>query len=190
MQTAMRRLRIPSEGRKLFMYKKATTALLLLAAVFMQCAVFQIFEIASVKPNILLIVVVSLGLMRGRRSGLIIGFAGGVMMDIFFPYRLGMQALIYMWLGFWAGSFYRIYYDDDIKTPMLLTAVGDLMYGVYYYMMTFLLRGRVHLLYYLNRIILPELVYTMIITIVIYRLLYHLNRHMCKRDKRSIESFV
>lgn len=172
------------------MFKKVTTAVLLLITVFLQCAVFQIFQIASIKPNILLIVVVSLGLMRGRRSGLLIGFWGGLIMDIFFPFRLGMQALIYMWLGYWAGSFYRIYYDDDIKTPMLLAALGDLMYGVYYYVLTFLLRGRINLFYYLSRIILPELVYTLLITILIYRLLYHLNKQMCKRDKRSIESLV
>ena len=172
------------------MIRKLVMGLLTLAAVLLQCIVFQVFSIASIKPNLVLILAVSFGLMRGRMSGLLTGFAGGLLIDLLFPGQLGFHALICMWLGYSAGFCYRIFYDDDIKTPVLLIGIADLLYGIYQYLFTFLLRGRIHFFFYLNRIIIPEILYTVLVTIVTYRLLYRINQQLNKTDKRSIDSLV
>ena len=104
-------------------------AILIFVTVIAQCLLFQVFEIASIKPNLLLILTCSFGLMRGRTSGLLTGFFSGLTLDILFPGQLGMQALIYMWIGYFSGYCYRIFYDDDIKTPRMLVTIGDLVYG-------------------------------------------------------------
>ena len=97
----------------------------------LQCLFFQVFEIASVKPNLLLILTVSFGLIRGRKGGLLTGFFSGLALDVMFPGQLGFQALIYMWIGFASGFGYRIFYDDDIKTPVMMVCIADLAYGLY-----------------------------------------------------------
>ena len=102
----------------------------------------------------------------------------------------GFQALIYMWIGYMAGFLYRIFYDDDIKTPLLLAAAAEIFYGLYQYVFTFLLRGRVHFLFYLNRIIVPELLYTLMMTLIMYKFLYWFNQKLNRTDKRSIDSLV
>ncbi len=165
-------------------------AVLIIVTAFLQCCLFQLFEIASIKPNLLLIIAVSFGLMRGRRSGLLTGFFCGLVLDICFPGQLGFQSLIYMWLGFGAGCFYRIFYDDDIKTPLLLLAGADLIYGIYQYALTFMLRGRINFPFYLNRIIIPEILYTLIMTLFTYKLLYSINKRLSRTDKRSVDSLV
>lgn len=164
--------------------------ILIIICTLLQCSVFQFIEIASIKPNLLLIVTVSFGLMRGRKSGLTTGFFCGLCCDLFFENILGFQALVYMWIGYLAGYFYRIFYDDDIKTPLLLISVADLLYGGCQYFFTFLIRGRINFFFYLGRIIIPEILYTIILTIVTYRILYSINRKLCKTDKRSIDSLV
>lgn len=172
------------------MIRRISTALLIFAAVILQCCVFQVFEIASIKPNLLIILTVSFALMRGSRSGLLIGFFGGLLMDILFPGTMGFQALVYMWIGYLFGNAYRIFYDDDIKTPLLFITLADLLYGIIYYFFQFALRGRIHFFWYLGRIIIPEALYTIIITLLTYRLLYSINRKLDKADKRSIDSLV
>ena len=172
------------------MKRKITMALMIFIAAILQCSVFQWAEIASVKPNLLIILTVSFGLMRGRRSGLLTGFFCGLCCDLFFEGTLGFQALVYMWIGYFAGYFYRIFYDDDIKTPLLLIMAADLIYGISQYVFTFLFRGRMHVGFYLGRIIIPEMLYTIILTIFTYRLIYHINRRLSKTDKRSIDSLV
>ena len=163
---------------------------LIVLTVFAQCSLFQYFAVASIRPNLLLILTVSFALMRGQKSGMLTGFFSGLCMDIFFPGTIGFQALIYMWIGYICGCFYRYFYDDDIKTPLLLVSAADLAYGFYQYVFTFLLRGRIHFLFYLRRIMIPEMLYTIVMTLLTYGLLYRLNRLLSKTDRRRIDSIV
>ena len=111
-------------------------------------------------------------------------------MDLLYPGTLGFNALIYMWIGWACGYFFRIFYDDDIKTPLLLVFCGDFAYGLYCYILTFLLRGRIHFFFYLTRIIIPEAVYTLMMTLVLYGLLYRINKWLARSDKRSMDHFA
>ena len=71
-----------------------------------------------------------------------------------------------------------------------MTGAASLCYGIYCYLFSFFLRGRLNFLFYLNRIIIPEALYTILITILLYRILYLLNQKMNRFDKRSIDSLV
>lgn len=171
------------------MKRKITMAVLILVSILLQSTVCQMIAIASIKPNLLIILIVSFGLMRGRRAGMLTGFFCGLLTDIFFESVLGFNAVIYMWVGYFSGYFYRIFYDDDIKTPLLLISVSDAAYGVIQYAFRFLLRGRIDFFYYLGRVILPEMFYTLILTIICYRILYSINKKLSLSDK-GVDNFV
>lgn len=138
----------------------------------------------------MVILTVSFGLMRGKREGMFVGFLGGILSDLFFGNALGFTALLYVVIGYSCGFCYRIFYDDDVKMPVLLIAVSDAGYGTAMYLFQFLLRGRVEFFYYLRRIIIPEMIYTVVATLVFYRLLLLLNRKLEKAEQRSVGSFV
>ncbi len=172
------------------MKRKTTMIILILVCTILQSTVCQMIAVGQIKPNLLIILTVSFGLMRGRRDGLLTGFFCGLISDIFFENIIGFHALLYLWVGYYSGYFYRIFYDDDIKTPLLLISVCDLVYGILQYGFLFLMRGRIHFFYYLGRIIMPEVVYTLLLTIVCYRILYQINRQLNLTDKRSVDSIV
>ncbi len=172
------------------MRRKLTMAALILVSIILQSSVCEMISIASIKPNLLIILTVSFGLMRGRKDGMLIGFFCGLLTDIFFSSIVGFNALIYLWVGYFSGNFYRIFYDDDIKTPLFLISVSDLVFGIAQYVFLFLMRGRIHFFFYLGRIILPEVLYTLILTIVVYRILYAINRRLTLTDKGGVDSFV
>lgn len=172
------------------MRRKAAMLIMIFACVILQSTVCEMIAIGQIKPNLLIILTVSFGLMRGRRDGLVTGFLCGLTSDLFFESIVGFHALLYMWVGYYSGYFYRIFYDDDIKTPLFLISVCDLVYGILQYGFLFLMRGRIHFFYYLGRIILPEVVYTLLLTIVCYRILYRINERLSLTDKRSVDSIV
>ena len=172
------------------MKRKVTMLVLILASIILQSTVCQMIAIGSIKPNLLIILTVSFGLMRGRRDGLVTGFFCGLLSDLFFNSIIGFHALLYMWVGYFSGYFYRIFYDDDIKTPILLISICDVVYGILQYGCLFLMRGRIHFFFYLKRIILPEMIYTLLLTIICYQLLYKINKHLSMTDKRSVDYFV
>ena len=157
------------------MRRKLTMAVLILVSIILQSTVCQMISIASIKPNLLIILTV---------------FFCGLLTDIFFNTIIGFNALIYLWVGYFSGNFYRIFYDDDIKTPLFLISVSDVVYGIVQYGFLFLMRGRIHFFYYLGRIILPEMLYTLILTFVVYQILYAINKKLCMTDRGGTSSFV
>ena len=74
----------------------------------LQSTLLQKIAIGSITPNLLLILCVSMGLMRGRKSGLWTGFFSGLLVDLFYGSVFGFYALIYMYAGFFSGYAFRI----------------------------------------------------------------------------------
>ena len=94
------------------------TALVILVAYVLQCTVFPVLDIAGIKPNLLLIVTASFGFMRGSKSGMLVGFLSGLLIDIQFGKMIGFYALIYLVVGFLNGLFEQKceeIYSDSIK---------------------------------------------------------------------------
>lgn len=164
------------------MRRKIILAVLILLTFILQGTIFQTLSIASIAPNLLLILTVSFGFMRGKREGLIIGFFSGLLVDIFYGNMVGFYALLYMYIGFFNGFLYKVFYDEDIKVPMVLVAVSDLAYGVIVYGLQFLLRGRLDFFGYLRHIIFPEMVYTVLLTVIFYRIFYKLNHWLADNE--------
>lgn len=170
------------------MRSKAVLFFTIIICFILQTTVLHLISIGSITPNLLLILCVSMGLMRGRKSGMWTGFFCGLLIDLFYGSLFGFYALIYMYAGFFSGYAFRIYYDDDIKVPMLLTAIMDLLYNLAVYILQFLLRGRIGLFTYLYRIIIPEIVYTVFLTVIVYKIFYFINRRFMTPARKESES--
>ncbi|MDO4648646.1 MAG: rod shape-determining protein MreD [Eubacteriales bacterium] len=170
------------------MKSKIILFLTILCSFLLQSTVVHSISLGSISPNLILILVVSFGLMRGRKSGLWVGFFSGILIDIFYGYPFGFYALIYMYIGFFSGYAHRICYDDDLKVPVLLVTVSDFVYNIAVYGLQFLLRGRTGLFTYLYRIILPEVFYTAILTLIVYRVFHYINYHFLSAIRKESES--
>lgn len=129
-------------------------------------------------PNLLLILVVSTAYMRGRSSGLIIGFFSGLLIDIMFGSLFGLYALFLMVIGYVAGYTNKIYSKDDYALPLILIAIADFVYQFLYYIFEFLLRGKLDILFYLRKIIIPEIIYTVAAATVVYKLLHIIDNRL------------
>lgn len=170
------------------MKSKITLFFTILICFLLQSTVISRIAIGSITPNLILILCISMGLMRGRKSGMWTGFFCGFLVDMFYGSVFGFYALIYMYIGFLSGYAHRICYDDDVKVPIFLVGTGDILYGLAVYALQFLLRGRLGLGTYLSRIILPETFYTIILTLIVYRVFYYINYHLMSPLKKESES--
>ena len=141
----------------------------------LQTTLFKTLSFANISPTLLIIAVSSFGFMRGKKEGLWVGFFCGLLID--------------MYIGFINGLFQKRFYPDDIKLPMLLIGGSDLFYNLVVYFFMFLLRGRFSFLYYLKSIIIPEFVYTMVISILLYLVFLKLNQKLEAHEKRRAKKF-
>lgn len=118
------------------------------------------------------------------------GFFCGLLTDIFFGQVIGFYAIIYMYIGYANGMFHRVFFPEDIKLPLFLITVSDLAYGFAVYVLLYLLRGRFELPFYFLHVILPEMVYTIVLTVLVYPVNLKINRKFDEIEKRSEKKFV
>lgn len=170
------------------MKNKIVLFITIIVCFLLQCTVIDYISIGSITPNLPLILCVAMGLMRGRKVGLWTGFFSGLFIDFFYGSLFGFYALIYMYVGFISGYAFRSFYDDDLKVPIFLVAGTDLLYNLAVYGLQFLLRGRLGFWTYIYRIIIPEIVYTVFLTIIVYRAFYWINYHLMDTVRKESES--
>lgn len=171
------------------MRRKITLILIILICYLLQSTVFQAISFAGITPNLMIIIVSSVGFMWGRKEGMFVGIICGLLIDIFCGFYLGVYALLYMYLGYANGFFQKRFYPDDIKLPMLLISASDIICNLVIYLVMFLLRGRFDFLYYLKAIIIPEFVYTMVISIFLYYILLKICQGVEVHEKRRAKKF-
>lgn len=157
------------------MRRGITLFLIIVISFLMQTTLFQALSFAGIVPNLLVIITSSFGFMRGSREGMIVGFFCGLLIDIFFGFYLGVYALLYLYIGFFNGFFRKWFYPDDLRLPMTLIGISDIVCNLLIYFVLFLMRGRTNFQYYFTGIVIPEFVYTMLITIVLYYILLKIN---------------
>jgi len=166
------------------------TIIIITVCFLLQCTVFQKLSFASISPNLLIIVTASFGVMRGRKEGMWIGFLCGIITDIFFGDLIGFYALFYTILGYANGFFKRIFYPEDIKLPLFLIGASDFLLGNAVCLLMFIMRSRFDYWYYMGNIIIPELIYTILVTLVLYQIILKINQKLESEEKRSASKFV
>ena len=167
------------------MYRKVTMLLLILIGYLLQSTMIRILPLGGVAPNFLIILTSCFGFMKGKKDGMFVGFISGLIIDILFGGLIGFYALIYMVIGYLNGFFASIFYPEDVKLPVVLITSSELVYCFIVYVFRFLIQGKLRFGYYLLHIILPEIVYTIFVTIIIYKVILNINEWLEDMERRN-----
>ncbi len=70
--------------------------------------------------------------------------------------------------------------------PMILCVISELIYNASLIFLKFISTGNVDLSYSIKKIVLPEIFFSLLITLLLYRVILHFNRALdYKEDKRG-----
>lgn len=172
------------------MKRKLITAVIIIICFLLQSTIMREFAIGNICPNLLLVVTASFGFMRGTKSGMYVGLTCGLFIDLFWGGLLGFHMLLFVIIGYFNGSFQRLFFDEDIKLPIGLIAVSELIYGIAVYFFGYMLQGDFAFGTHLFQVIIPELVYTILATLVLYQIILHINKKLEIEEQRSASKFV
>lgn len=148
----------------------------------LQTSVFSFFRISGIVPNCLLILVITVAYTRGQISSLFVGFFSGLLLDLCFSQTVGFCSILYMTVAFLAGYTNKIYDERDYFIPGLLGFVGELIYSFLYYVLFFLLRGKLELPTYFIYTILPRSFYTVLLTFLLYPIFHGMHRLLLRLE--------
>lgn len=158
--------------------------LFIVLAFTVQNCIFPLLPFLSASPNLILILVFTFGFIYGKEAGMLYGLAAGILLDLFGGGPFGFYTLIYIYIGYVNGICTKYYYEDYITLPLVLCVINELAYNLYIYVFRFLLRNRLDFLYYAKEIIIPEIIFTVVITLCFYRLFLFASRKLEALDKR------
>ena len=112
-------------------------------AAFLQVVIVSSLVIAGGAPDLLLVVVVALGLLRGSVPGAVLGFVGGLVVDVVTLGTLGVTSLILTLAGFWAGRYAETTGRDRRLAPLIAVGTITVLAGAFGYLLHYLLDAEV-----------------------------------------------
>ena len=155
--------------------KKALSILCLILTFFiiyfLQANFFTWFNIATIMPNVYVILVLFIGLFVKRKIGLACGIGFGLYLDIVLGKTIGTSALALGIVGF-LGEIFSKNFSKDSRFIVCLMVIGTTaVYEIIVYLLTMLrTEGTVEILAFL-KILLIEMLFNGLITIIIYPLI-------------------
>jgi rod shape-determining protein MreD len=105
---------------------------MLLVALLLQTSVLVRLRIFGVMPDFMLLIAVAAGITAGPTRGAGLGFAAGMVIDLFLPTPLGLSALVFTLVGYGVGVANTGVIRSAWYIPML-TAGGGSVAGVVLY---------------------------------------------------------
>ncbi|MDX6402016.1 MAG: hypothetical protein QOF27_2622 [Gaiellaceae bacterium] len=153
----------------------AKAAGLLFVVVVVQLSVMANVDILGGHPNLLLVSVVCVSLLRGAVFGAVAGFSAGLLADTGVFGTLGFTALLLTLAGYWTGRYGETTGRDRAHAPLLSIAVITLLYQIAALVFRYLL-GEPAPARHIFAALLPTVILNLILTIPLYALTRRLLR--------------
>jgi len=137
--------------------------ILLFISLLLQSTVLHRLSIAGAYPDLILVVTIMIGLLRGTGYGAAVGFIGGLLQDILIGRFIGMNALVKMIVGYLVGLTEEKVFKENFITPFAAVLLGTLLSELLLWLL-FRLYGRsIPFMSVLLRIILPGTAYNCLV---------------------------
>jgi rod shape-determining protein MreD len=146
--------------------------------ILVQATLAEYIRIYGVKPNILLVFIISVALLRGNVEGAVVGFFTGLSQDMLSGKILGFYSLLGLYLGTIIGSVNKRLYRDNFAVIVFFTFISTVIYEWLVYFLNTFMRNQIDLIYPFTHVILPEAIYNSVISILVYAVVLRLDMRL------------
>jgi rod shape-determining protein MreD len=155
---------------------------LLATVAILQSSIVSHFRIWGVFADLPLLVVVSWGLLRGPREGLVWGFIAGLTVDLFSGAPFGAATFGLMAVGFLSGLGQSTVFRSQVLLPLITVLLATIVYDMLFLLVVWISGYPVTWLDSLFRLILPSAVLNTALTPVIFVITRWLNTRFGREE--------
>lgn len=137
---------------------------------FLQSNFFTWFNIAGIMPNLYVILILFIGLFFGKKLGLIFGIIIGLYLDIVAKNSIGISSIAFGTIGLLAEILSKDFSKDSRLTIILIVAAATTLYETAIYIFNNVINN-IPFEFGFIKILIIELIFNSIITIIIYPLM-------------------
>ena len=157
------------------------SALVLFVAAIMQVSIFSQVHLVYGVPDLLLVSLVSVALLRGTVVGAAGGFFGGLLLDTARLGTLGLSSLVLTILGYWIGRYGETTGRDRGHAPYLSVTVVTILYAFGLLVVNFVLGDRAPAGDVMRGLV-PTILLNLVLTAPVYALVRRLLRPLERAD--------
>ncbi len=170
--------RLSMKGLSKDYLKWAAYGLILILTTIVQALPHGLPTIAGGRPLLMIPVVVCIAMFEGPVDGAIAGMAGGLLWDLFSDRLLGFNALILLILCCACGLLSQLLIRNNLISSMLMVCASLIVQGVLDWFFNHVLVRQPEPLYALLHLTIPRIVYTLVLTPLLYLVVYAVCRFL------------
>ena len=158
---------------------------------FLQVNFFSWFNLAGVKPNLFVVLAFTIGLFAGKSKGMTFGAIMGICLDFFLGKNIGLTAIMLGLVGFLGGYLDNKFSKDSRFTMIIMIIIVTLIYEIGIYVFNHFINNVNINGLLLIRIMISEIFYNIILTIILYPLILKLGYKLEKtyKDNRILTRY-
>lgn len=138
---------------------------------FLQVGVFSHLPIAGVMPNLFVILILYIGLFANAINAIGFAIIIGLFLDLLYGNTIGVSAIMLCIIGY-LGSYFDKNFSKENKVTILLMAIGStIIYEFGFYVLNGLILQYNFEWFKFIRILIFEIIYNSLITILLYPLI-------------------
>jgi rod shape-determining protein MreD len=142
----------------------------LLLAVLVQVSIAGWIEVAEGHPDVVLVVLVAVALLRGPIFGATAGFWAGLVLDTASLETFGLTSLLLTIAGYWAGRFGDVTTRASAHPPLLAVGLATVGVALGSAVLHFMLGESISAGYFFAGVLLPTLALNMLLAYPLYGL--------------------
>ncbi len=137
----------------------------------LQANFFSWFSISGIMPNLFVIFILFIGLFGNKTMGTIYGIVIGLLLDLILGTKIGINMVGLGLIGFLATLFDKNFSKDSRMTIMVMVVVATIIFEVISYLIRYVwVVINLEIINFI-KILVIEIIYNVIITIIIYPLI-------------------
>ena len=144
-------------------------ALIIVENYILQSTILSHINVFGIIPNTGLIIIVAIALLRGRRTGGIVGLLVGLLQDVMFSPVMGVNGFYIFFVGYFVGMIEDKLSKDNLLIPFIMTAGTTIVYHLLYYMFMYFLGYGIDFSVFFKDVVILETLCNGFISILIYK---------------------
>jgi rod shape-determining protein MreD len=152
----------------------AKAALLIFVAAILQVTIFAPIDILGGYPDLVLVTLMAIALLRGSIYGAALGFFAGLLVDTATLGTLGVTSLLLTIAGYWIGRYGETTGRDRLHAPFVAVAVATVLVELGALILHYLLGDAVSARIVLVDALPPKVLLNLLLTLPVYAIVRRL----------------
>ena len=143
---------------------------LMVFAALVQVSLASTIEVAEGHPDVVLVLVIGIALLRGPMFGAVVGFWAGLVLDVVSLETLGLTSLLLTLVGYFAGRLGDVTTKSSAHPSLVAVGLGTIGFGLGSAVLHFMLGSTISAGEFFVGVLLPSLALNLLLAYPLYGL--------------------